>query len=89
MTLEVVLTETARRPLESAADWYAKQNPAVAATWFNGLIQRLNLLSENPEHLNCDRCYTDRANAAVTESCLSSANGKLLSIRFDMSQCGM
>jgi plasmid stabilization system protein ParE len=48
MTLEVVLTETARRPLESAADWYAKQNPAVAATWFNGLIQRLNALAENP-----------------------------------------
>lgn len=49
MTLEVVLTETARKQMESAADWYAKQNPAVAATWFNGLIQRLIALDENPE----------------------------------------
>lgn len=49
MTREVVLTETAQQQMNAAADWYAEQNPTVAAKWFNGLIARLNFLSDNPE----------------------------------------
>lgn len=49
MTREVVLTETAQQQMSTAADWYAEQNPTVAAKWFNGLIHHLNALADNPE----------------------------------------
>ncbi|MBL8809304.1 MAG: type II toxin-antitoxin system RelE/ParE family toxin [Planctomycetaceae bacterium] len=55
MTREVILTETARQQMNAAADWYAEQNPSVAAKWFNGLISRLNALSENPEQYSVAR----------------------------------
>lgn len=41
MTREVVLTATAQRQMNAAADWYAEQNLSVAAKWLNGLIQEL------------------------------------------------
>lgn len=49
MTREVVLTTTAQQQMNAAADWYAEENPTIAANWFNGLIARLNSLSGNPE----------------------------------------
>jgi len=49
MKLEVVLTVTAQSQMNAAADWYARENPSIAAHWFNGLIARLDLLSDNPE----------------------------------------
>ncbi len=55
MTRDVVLTETAQQQMNAAADWYAEQNPSVAAKWFNGLIHRLNALAENPEQYSVGR----------------------------------
>ena len=49
MKREVVLTATAQQQMDAAADWYAEENLNIAANWFNGLIARLNLLSDNPE----------------------------------------
>lgn len=55
MTREVFLTETARKQMEAAADWYAEQNAAVAARWFKGIVQRLNDLAQNPEQYSVAR----------------------------------
>ena len=49
MKREVVLTATAQQQMNAAADWYAEENPNIAANWFDGLIARLNSLSDNPE----------------------------------------
>lgn len=49
MKREVVLTATAQQQMNAAADWYAEENPTIAANWFNGLIARLNSLSDNPD----------------------------------------
>ena len=48
MKREVFLTKTAKQQMNAAADWYAEQNPSVAATWFNGLLASVNSLNINP-----------------------------------------
>ena len=48
MKREVLLTKTAELQMNAAADWYAEQNPSVAATWFNGLLASVNSLNINP-----------------------------------------
>ena len=48
MKREVFLTKTAKQQMNAAADWYAEHNPSVAATWFNGLLARVNSLDDNP-----------------------------------------
>ena len=48
MKREVFLTKTAKQQMNAAADWYAEQNPSVAATWFNGLLARVNSVDDNP-----------------------------------------
>ena len=55
MTREVVLTETAQQQMNVAADWYAEQNPTIAAKWFNGLTHCLKALGDNPEQYSVAR----------------------------------
>ncbi len=55
MKREVVLTATAQQQMNAAADWYAEENPAIAANWFNGLIARLNSLSDSPDQYAVSR----------------------------------
>ena len=55
MKREVVLTATAQQQMNAAADWYAEENLNIAVNWFNGLIARLNLLSDNAEQYDVAR----------------------------------
>ena len=55
MKREVVLTATAQQQMNAAADWYAEENPTIAANWFNGLIARLNSLSDSPDQYTVAR----------------------------------
>jgi plasmid stabilization system protein ParE len=49
MKYRVVLRPIAERDLIEAADWIAERAPQGAARWFNGFLERLQALEDNPE----------------------------------------
>lgn len=49
MKYDVVLTDTARRQLDEACSWYAAQDRHVADKWYNGFIDALISLENNPQ----------------------------------------
>jgi toxin ParE1/3/4 len=51
MTHQVVLTDRAAKDLDEAYQWYAERVPETAANWYNGFIEALHGLADNP-----DRC---------------------------------
>ena len=48
MKPELYLTQTAEEQLQTAADWYASNDPQVASDWFHGLIAAMDSIAENP-----------------------------------------
>ena len=59
MSLTVFVTERAEQELHQAADWIAKDAPEAANRWFNGFVNSLLSLSDNP--LRCSRAREDNA----------------------------
>jgi len=49
MKYEVVLTDGAARQLDEACAWYVQNASHVANDWYNGFLDALNSLEENPE----------------------------------------
>ena len=49
MKYDVVLTDTARRQLDEACAWYASRDSRVADEWYNGFINALISLENNPQ----------------------------------------
>ena len=49
MKYEVLVTGRAEHQLNEAADWIAKSSPLAAERWFNGFVDALLTLGENPE----------------------------------------
>ena len=48
MKYEVVLTDGAARQLDEACEWYVQNASHVANDWYNGFLDALNSLEENP-----------------------------------------
>lgn len=46
---EVFLTDEATRQLDNAYNWYAAQSELVAANWYNGFLDALDSLANNPD----------------------------------------
>jgi plasmid stabilization system protein ParE len=59
MSYKVILNDRAEQQLEDAYQWYAERSPGAAAAWYNGFVDSLNSLRENP-----DRCSLARENAS-------------------------
>jgi plasmid stabilization system protein ParE len=49
MTHQVIVTNRAARDLEEAYQWYAERAPETAVGWYNGFLDALNRLGDNPE----------------------------------------
>ena len=49
MNYQVALTDRAARDLEEAYGWYAERAPEAAVRWYNGFLQALASLANNPE----------------------------------------
>jgi plasmid stabilization system protein ParE len=49
MKYQVVLTDRAARDLDEAYQWYAERVPETAVRWYNGFLDTLNSLADNPE----------------------------------------
>ena len=50
MTYDVVLTRKAQRQIQAAARWWAEHRSAEQAQrWYQGLIETLSSLEENPQ----------------------------------------
>jgi len=64
--------------MNAAADWYAEQNPSVAAKWFNGLIHRKDSgfhgQSARHDFLNGQGCLSE-GSTDVLSSYLRYAGG--------------
>jgi plasmid stabilization system protein ParE len=48
MTYEVIISQHAINQLDAAHDWIAQQSPQHAPEWYNGMIDALASLSQNP-----------------------------------------
>ena len=48
MAYRVVVTEQAERELRAATDWIARRAPQAAVRWFNGFVDKLTQLSDQP-----------------------------------------
>ena len=60
MSYEVVVTRLAERELDEAADWWAAhRSQEQAERWYNGFIEGIISLEDNPE-----RCPLSRENEA-------------------------
>jgi plasmid stabilization system protein ParE len=55
MKYEVVLTDGAARQLDEACGWYVQNASHVANDWYNGFLDALNSLEENPERFSLAR----------------------------------
>jgi plasmid stabilization system protein ParE len=49
MTYQVVVQPSAQAEMEAAYEWTAERAPMSAARWYNGLIDALRSLADNPE----------------------------------------
>jgi plasmid stabilization system protein ParE len=49
MIHQVLLSDRATRDLDDAYQWYAARAPAAAVDWYNGFIEALATLGNNPE----------------------------------------
>jgi plasmid stabilization system protein ParE len=48
MKYEVFLTDRALQDLDAAFEWYKANAPEVAGRWYNGFLDALQSLEENP-----------------------------------------
>ena len=55
MKYDVILTDRALRQLDAACAWYDRNAPQVAADWYNGFLEALESLEENPERFSLAR----------------------------------
>ena len=55
MTYRLLLTDRAFEQLEAACRWYEQNAPHVAARWFNGFVDSLDALRNNPERYGLAR----------------------------------
>ena len=49
MKYEVVLADRADRQLTEISEWHARHAPDIAARWFNGFVEAVISLEENPD----------------------------------------
>ena len=49
MSRRVILTDVAEVELESAYRWYAEHAPDFAERWYNGFLDQLQSLADDPE----------------------------------------
>jgi plasmid stabilization system protein ParE len=49
MTYQIVLTDRAARDLDKAYRWCTERAPEAATRWYNGFLDALNSLVNNPE----------------------------------------
>ncbi len=49
MTYRVLLTDRAANDLEEAYRWYAERSAENAVRWYNGFVDALDALADNPE----------------------------------------
>ena len=55
MKYEVILTDGAQLQFDEACAWYDQHAPQVANDWYNGFVDALILLEENPEGFSLAR----------------------------------
>ena len=48
MSYKVVLSERAQQQFDQAYQWYAERSPQRSVAWYNGFIDALESLGENP-----------------------------------------
>jgi len=55
MKFEVVLSDRALSQLDAACSWYSENASHVATDWYNGFLDALQGLEENPERFGLAR----------------------------------
>jgi hypothetical protein len=55
MNYEVILTDGAKLQLDEACIWYEQNAPQIANDWYNGFLDSLFLLEQNPERFSIAR----------------------------------
>ena len=52
MSCRVILTDVAEVELEATYRWYVEHAPSFAERWYNGFLEQLQSLAEDPERFS-------------------------------------